>query len=250
MASSRKVDPFLRDVTLLRDRVASFDVYPFCIPGVRSLDRIEFHPEITFFVGENATGKSTLLEGIAVTEGFNAEGGSRNFNFSTRATHSSLGEYLRLGKGLRSLKDSDGFFLRAESFYNVATQVEDLGPGLLRSYGGKSLHQLSHGESFFALLCDRFWGNGLYLLDEPESALSPSRQLSMLAVMRRLIGEGSQFLIATHSPILMAYPGAWIYQFSQQGIRRVEYTETEHYKVTKSFLERREQMLDELFRAD
>lgn len=172
---------FLEYITLLRDRVPSSDKYPFSIPAIRHLEHLSLHPKVTYFVGENGTGKSTLLEAIAVVEGFNPEGSSRNFNFSTRDTHSSLCECLRLGHGVRRLKRSDGFFLRAESFYNTATYIDRIGDAryLERNFGGIAPHERSHGESFFSLMLDRFKGNGLYLLDEPESALSPIRQMSL-----------------------------------------------------------------------
>ena len=184
--------------------------------------------------------------------GFNAEGGTRNFDFSTRATHSSLHEYLTVG---RTAYPRDGFFLRAESFYNVATNIDEMdeasfGPRLIDSYGGVSLHDQSHGESFLALVEHRFGGNGLYLLDEPEAALSPTRMMSLLVLMRNLVKKHSQFIIATHSPILMAYPGACIYQLSQDGINRVAYRDTEHYQLTRRFLEAPERMIDLLFREE
>lgn len=236
--------PFVSSVELLRERVPDFSRYPFCIPAVRNLETLQLNPRVTFFVGENGTGKSTLLEAIAIVEGFNPEGGSRNFNFATRESHSELCNCLRHSRGPRRMRGTDGFFFRAESFFNVATQIErNYYPS---AYGDKSLHEQSHGESFFSLVLNRFKGNGLYLLDEPESALSPSRQLSFLAAMSDLVKKGSQFIIATHSPILMAYPRATIFQFTESSIEEVAYKETEHYKITKSFLLRSEQMLAEL----
>lgn len=205
---------------------------------------------VTFLVGENGSGKSTLLEAIAVACGFNAEGGTRNFTFSTRATHSELGEYITVA---RRRYPRDGFFLRAESFYNVATNIDEMdedfsyGPKVIESYGGVSLHHQSHGESFLALVQNRFGGNGLYLLDEPEAALSPTRQLTLLGEMHQLAERDSQFIVATHSPILMAYPGARIYQLSENGIEPVQYQETEHYQLTRRFLEDPERMLRYLF---
>jgi len=161
--------PYLLDIRLLRERIPSPEAYPFCLPAFRNLDTLKFHPKVTFFVGENGAGKSTLLEALAVSCDMNPEGGSRNFNFATRASHSSLDQYLRLAKAIA--KPGDGYFLRAESFFNVATEIENLGVG--GGYGGRSLHEQSHGESFFALFTNRFRGNGLYLMDEPEAALSP-----------------------------------------------------------------------------
>jgi predicted ATPase len=242
---------FLDQIELRRERIPSFDKYPFSIPAIRQLTTLKLHPRVTYFVGENGSGKSTLLEAIAVAEGFNPEGGSRNFSFATRESHSELFRSLRISRYPRLLRDTDGYFFRAESYFNVATQIEELErvrAGLLRSYGGISLHEQSHGESFFSLLLNRLGGNGLYLFDEPESALSPSRQLSMLAAMHDLIQTGSQFLIATHSPIILGYPDATILEFSSEGIRQVEYEDTEQFRVTRAFLTQRERMLAELFR--
>jgi predicted ATPase len=237
---------FLRAVRLERDTVTSSDQYPFCIPAVRHLKRLEFHPAVTFFIGENGSGKSTLLEAIATKYGFNVEGGSKNFNFATEDTHSDLHEFIRLEKGVRH--PSDGFFLRAESFYNVATEIDKL--GVERAYGGMSLHGQSHGEAFLSLLQHRFQGDGVYLLDEPEAALSPQRQLSVLTLMHRLIYHQSQLVIATHSPILLAYPHARIYLFSETGITEVNYTDTEHYQITKDFLSCHKRMLHLLLSAE
>jgi predicted ATPase len=234
---------YLLRAQMLWDRVEDKNAYPFSLPVLNNFDSLEFHPEVTFLVGENGAGKSTLIEGIAKAWGFNAEGGSINFNFETVDTNVDLKKHLRLAKGIRKAKD--GFFLRAESYFNVATQVDDLAAA--HNYGGKSLHAQSHGESFFALFEKRFWGNGLYILDEPEAALSPTRQLSLLGRMHDLVAKNSQFIIATHSPIIMAYPDAWIYQISSSGINRVAYEDTEHYQVTKAFLANPKRMLDELF---
>lgn len=222
------------------------------LPAVNWLKdhRLMLDSPVTFLVGENGSGKSTLLEAIAVACGFNAEGGTRNFSFSTRATHSELGEYITVA---RRRYPRDGFFLRAESFYNVATNIDEMdedfsyGPKVIESYGGVSLHHQSHGESFLALVQNRFGGNGLYLLDEPEAALSPTRQLTLLGEMHQLAEQDSQFIVATHSPILMAYPGARIYQLSENGIEPVQYQETEHYQLTRRFLEDPERMLRYLF---
>ena len=201
---------------------------------------------MTFFVGENGTGKSTLLEAIAVAYGFNAEGGSRNFNFATNQTHSELWEHLTLGKiGFAK----DGFFLRAESLYNVATNIDQLDrqpsfdPPIIQGYGGVSLHNQSHGESFLNIVKNRFFGKGLYILDEPEAALSPMRLMTLMAEMNQLVKKNSQFIIATHSPILMTFPNAQILEFSKKGIETVNYTDTDHYKITKQFLENPEKML-------
>nr|WP_323985041.1 AAA family ATPase [Fusibacter ferrireducens] len=222
------------------------NVYPYNLPAVQSLDSLEFHPNVTFLVGENGSGKSTILEAIAVAFGYNPEGGTKHFNFATENSHSNLFDEIKLVKGIRSPKD--GFFLRAESFYNVASYIDELdrdfggGPKLIQSYGGKSLHQLSHGESFLTLFMNRLGGKGLYILDEPEAALSPNRQMALLSRMHDLVLENSQFIIATHSPILMAYPNAKIYCIDQD-YACIKYEETEHYNTTKQFVNNTEKML-------
>ncbi len=241
---------FVLHAALQREKVESFDRYPFSLPVVRSLDRVALHPKMTYFIGENGSGKSTLLEAIAVSLGFNAEGGSKSFSFGTRRSHSELHEYLRVAKGFR--RPRTGFFLRAESFFNVATEIERLdedpfgGPPITDAYGGRSLHEQSHGESFLALMNERFSGQGLYILDEPEAALSPQRQLAVLSRIHDLVLDGSQFIVATHSPILMAYPDSCIYQCTQEGLSQVDYEDTEHYLVTKRFLTDRQHMLQAL----
>lgn len=232
-------DAYLRSVKLRREKVLSFEEYPFSLPFISQLQELELHPSVTFFVGENGSGKSTLMEAVAVAWGFNPEGGTRNFRFQTRGSHSSLHEYLRLVKSQHRARD--GFFLRAESMFNVASEIENLdkepgGPLIIDSYGSRSLHEQSHGESILSVMMHRFGGHGLYILDEPEAALSPTRQLAMLRRMHDLVEQRSQFLIATHSPMLMAYPNAWIYQISAQGIELVKLEDTEHYVVARRFL--------------
>ena len=244
---------FVRWISLKRDDIDSFEVYPFSIPAVRNLRKFDTESPVTFFVGDNGTGKSTLLEASAVACGFNPEGGTRSFHFGTRESHSPLYQFLRVTRGTR--RPSTGFFLRAESFFNLATEIENLDKEpsfdrkIVEYYGGTSLHEMSHGESFWTLLTEKFLGGGLYILDEPEAALSPSRQLAALARMDELVKDGSQFIIATHSPILMAYPNARIFLFGDDAIREVRYEETEHYTVTRDFLERRETMLRELLQS-
>ncbi len=238
---------YLMQATLLRDRVPSFDEYPFNIPAIAALDTLHFRKPVTFLIGENGSGKSTLLEAIAVAWGMNAEGGSRNFKFATRQSHSDLSGHLRLSRNpLNPAKDN--FFLRAESFYNLATTIENLdlhevGPRSWASYGRKSLHEQSHGESFMTMFMNRFNGKGFYVLDEPEAALSPTRQLSVISVLHELVGQGAQFIIATHSPILMAYPDAAIFQMTDDGPQPVAYRDTEHFRVTRRFLEDPDRML-------
>lgn len=205
-------------------------------------DEIAFTKPVTFFIGENGSGKSTLVEGMAIAAGFNPEGGSKNFQFETVRREVEEERLVKLTRSAR--RPSDGYFLRAESFFNVATEIDRL--GVTRGYGSVSLHEQSHGEAFMALLMNRFLGDGLYILDEPEAALSPMRQLSMLVRMHDLVRAGSQFIIATHSPILMAYPGATLYQLDAN-IREIAYEDTEHYTVMRDFMNRREAMLRELF---
>jgi predicted ATPase len=236
--SADAAEPYIREIHLRRERVPSFDEYPFNLPVVRGLDVLALHPAVTFLVGENGSGKSTLLEAIAVACGFNAEGGTRGFNFATRASHSPLHDYLQIVRGARFARD--GFFLRAESLFNVASQVEQLG---VMGYGSRSLHEQSHGESFMAVMTNRFTGEGLYLMDEPEAALSPSRQMSLLTLMHQFVRSRAQLLIATHSPILMAYPNAVILELGEWGIRTAAYEETEHFSVTRAFLDRYAAML-------
>lgn len=219
------------------------------VRNLRAIGALSLTSDVTFLVGENGTGKSTLLEAVAVAMGFNAEGGTRNFNFSTAATHSNLNEFITVVKGVRP---RDGFFLRAESFYNVASYIDKIDgepsfqKPLIESYGGVSLHEQSHGESFLALVKNRFGGDGIYLLDEPEAALSPSRQMTLMVLMNELVENHSQFIIATHSPILMAFPNAQVVELTEDGIQTVPYQQTEHYQLTKRFLENPEKMLEML----
>ena len=198
-------------------------------------------------IGINGTGKSTLMEALAIKCGFNPEGGTKNFRFATNETHSELYRYLKITRGYK--RERDGFFLRAESFYNAASYIEELdeipasSPKIRESYGGESLHRQSHGESFMSLALHRFGGRGLYILDEPEAALSPARQMALLSRIDQLVKQDSQFIIATHSPILMAYPDADIYSLSSEGIRLTPYQDTEHYRLTKQFLDHPDSML-------
>jgi len=232
---------------LAREKIPAMAGYPFDLPAISRMDELVFHPKVTYIVGENGSGKSTLIEAIAVAFGFNAEGGSIHFNFSTRNSLSELYNYLKLQRGLK--KPRDGFFLRAESFYNVATYIEELDATpaasrrIIDSYGGCSLHEQSHGEAFFSLFMNRFGGNGLYILDEPEAALSPSRQMAFLSRMHELVCQNSQFIIATHSPIIMAYPDAAIYAIDANGMQQTPYEKTDHFIIYRQFMKDYQDML-------
>lgn len=223
------------------------------VKHLKEMGGLRLTKPVTFFVGENGVGKSTLLEAIAVALGFNPEGGTINYSFSTEDSHSTLYRYLAVSRGIK--RNRDGYFLRAESFYNAASYLDELERtpycgGVLDSYGGRSLHQQSHGESFMALVENRFGGEGLYLLDEPEAALSPMRQMELLCWLDDLVKCDSQFIISTHSPILMAFPGAEIWELSEEGMRRVKYQETAHYRITRRFLEDPDRMLRYLLEED
>lgn len=236
---------FIRSVSIDWDEITEHS-YLRGIPSLQFGGILSFDKNVTFFVGENGAGKSTLMEGIAVAYGFNPEGGTRNYNFSTYDSHSELCRAIRLVKGIK--KPSQSYFLRAESFYNVASQAEEYRDGddpavYYERYGGKSLHQQSHGESFMALFQGNFVGNGFYILDEPEAALSPQRQLTLLIEINRLAREGAQFIIASHSPILLGLPGAQILSFDEGKIHPCEYTETESYQVTEMFINNRDYFL-------
>lgn len=241
---------YITGLEVLRDQLPA-DSYTLAIPALRSLENLDFPCPVTFFTGENGSGKSTLLEAVAVAYGFNPEGGTRNFQFSTRDTHSDFSSALRLRKGVK--KPQDGFFLRAESFYNVASKVDDYAAesigriNYLDYYGGRSLHCQSHGESFLALMQNRFHGNSIFILDEPEAALSPQRQLTALLMIGRLAKEGSQFIIATHSPILLGLPGAQILCFDDGDLPPITYEETEVYQVMEMFINSRKVLLEKLF---
>ena len=255
-ASARLVvaPAFVRSVVLKRDGVPDFDSYPFSIPAIRGLKKLDLHAGVTLLAGENGSGKSTLIEAIAVAAGFNAEGGSQNMRLSTRPSHSELHEHLQLVRGAR--RPHTGYFLRAESFFNVATNIEQLdeapgsGPPIIDSYGGRSLHEQSHGESFLSLIVNRFGPDGLYVLDEPEAALSLRGNLALMRRMHELVAEGSQFVVSTHSPILLGYPQARIYVLSEDGITQSRYEDTEQYELTRSFLDDRDRFLHHLFADD
>ncbi|HYV23495.1 MAG TPA: AAA family ATPase [Candidatus Bathyarchaeia archaeon] len=246
----RRVDDlFVRSLVLKRDEIESFEAYPFSIPAIRELSELKLGSRVTLFAGENGSGKSTLVEAIAVAAGFNPEGGSRNVTVSTRPSHSVLHKHLRLVRGTR--RPRTGFFLRAESFFNVATYIEQLkDPEISAAYGGIPLHQRSHGESFIALVTNRFGPNGLYVLDEPEAALSLRGNLALMRRMHDLVAQGSQFIISTHSPILLGFPGAIIYVLSEDGMVETRYDETEVVELTRAFLGDRDEFLHHLFEDD
>lgn len=239
----------LKRLTLLRDRVQDWQAYPFCVPAIQALKQIDVRSRVCLFAGENGTGKSTLLEAIAAHYGFGPEGGNRNFrNDSTESNRSvdPLVKALRLSFDVRT---GQGFFLRAESFFNMASHIDELGGPIIDSYGGRSLHTRSHGETFFTLLDHKFRRNGLFLLDEPEAALSPQRQLSFLVLIRDVLKKfkDAQFIVSTHSPVLLAYPGAQILSFDEGQIHEVEYEQTGSFQVVRSFLNNREEFLAQLF---
>lgn len=233
---------YIISAELVKEKIKDNKSYPFSLPVVKHFKKINFDKSITFLIGENGTGKSTLLESIAIQYGFNPEGGSMNFNFETKQTHSNLSDFIRIAKGIK--KPKDNYFLRAESFYNLASNIDDI--GVISSYGGRSLHEQSHGESFFSLFLHRLRGEGIYLFDEPEAALSPQRQLAFLARMHELIQQGSQFIIATHSPIILSYPRAKIIQITEDGLEELTYKETECYDLYKTFLNNPEYILKKI----
>ncbi len=253
---AKSMRPPLQRISLVRERVTDWTAYPFAVPAIAAFERLDLTSRVLFFVGENGTGKSTLLEAIALACGFGREGGTRNFTFSTQsepggnlnaaeAASDKLADALRLSWTTK--RQRDGFFLRAESFYNVATYLER--NDLLTSYGHTSFHHYSHGEAFLKLLMSRFSGQGLYLIDEPEAALSAARQLALLVRMRTLLecDEQTQFIIATHSPLILAYPGAQLLTFDRGEIQPVTYRDTDAFVITRRFLADPERAFRELF---
>lgn len=236
--------PFLARIALDQSRTDP-RIHPFTIPLIANLD-LAFTAPVTFLVGENGSGKSTLLEGLAWALGFNPQGGAKDNSYSEGADGHSLGRALRLSWRQRV---SDGFFLRAETFFNFATYLEEVGSSFL-AYGGKSLHAQSHGEAFLALFENRI-EDGVYLLDEPEAALSPARQLTFLTILQHLVSmKVAQFIIATHSPILITLPDATILSIEDGRFREVSYRETEHFQLTRDFLNAPERYHRHLFRSE
>lgn len=221
---------FVTKVTLEREKIQDFNDYPFNIELIKNFEELELTSPVTFLVGENGVGKSTFIEGLAISLGLNSEGGTQNFMFSTRQTHSILHEFLKVNNFQRICETK--FFLRAESFYNFASEVEKLG---VSGYGRNSLHSCSHGESFMQLIQNRFTGNGLYILDEPEAALSPQRQMSLLCLIDDLVKQGSQFIIATHSPILISYRDGVILDLNNN-FEKIEYKDTDIYNLYRMYI--------------
>nr|WP_231891289.1 AAA family ATPase [Paenibacillus swuensis] len=235
----------LLEIRKLHEEIKHPNEYPFHIPSIQNLTTLRLEKKVTFFVGENGSGKSTLLEAIAYQCGFNTAGGGRNNTYELNASHSMLGDYIRLSW---LPKITQGFFLRAESFYHFASHVDEIAkdhPSIYDSYGGRTLHEQSHGESFFSLFQNRFGRKGIYLLDEPEAALSPAKQLAFLSIIHEL-QKSAQLIIATHSPILLGYPEADIFSFDHQPLGTIAYEQTDHYQVTRRFLENRKKYLNEL----
>lgn len=235
---------FINDIRIKWEEVDDFS-YVRTIPAIASIDELAFEKPITFFVGENGSGKSTLLEAIAIAYGFNPEGGTKNYSFSTYDSHSGLWNSIRLSRGYT--KPKWGYFLRAESFYNVATKEDEYsrGPGGIPQH----YHEKSHGESFMSIVKSNFGPNGLYILDEPEAALSPQRQLTLLYEINKCAQAGSQFLIVTHSPILLGCPDSEILSFDNGPLHSIAYEETESFKITEMFINRREQILSSLLKS-
>lgn len=239
------MDLVVKSLSINFDKISE-DSYVRQIDSIRNLEKLDFEKNVTFFVGENGSGKSTLLEAIAIAYGFNPEGGTLNYRFSTYDSHSELSDAIRLSKG--ALKNKWGYFLRAESFYNVATKEDEYSkmPGGVPQH----YHEKSHGESFLALAGNSFRQRGLYILDEPEAALSPQRQLSLMVLIDRAVKAGAQFIIATHSPILQGFPDADIICFDDRALHRISYEESDSYTITEMFINNRERVLREVLRED
>jgi predicted ATPase len=248
----------LQSFLLLRDRIVDPSTYPFSVPAIQSLKTLRFTSRIAFFVGENGSGKSTLLEAIAGHIGFGREGGNRDMPHETTDSVHSIDPLIRALRLAFDRRSGEGFYFRAESLYNFASRIDELdsdpaGGGLIRdAYGGISLHERSHGESFFTVLDHKFRRSGLFLLDEPEAALSPQRQLSFLIMLHQTLRDykDAQFIISTHSPVLLGYPGAQIFSFDGGRIHEIEYEEAATVHIVRRFLNDRERFLEQLFRPE
>lgn len=237
----------ISEIILNRDMIDNYDNYPFNIPAVKNFNKLKLTSPVTFFIGENGIGKSTFIEAIAINLGLPKEGGTQNFIYETKDTTSSLSEYLKI---ITKNKPKTKFFLRAESFYNFSTEVErlvkeDKFHSLFKSYGG-NLHECSHGEAFLKLVQNRFTENGIYILDEPEAALSIQRQLSLLCLIDELVKKGSQFIISTHSPILISYRNGKILDLNDN-FKEVSYKDTDIYKLYKMYLDNSDNMQERMF---
>lgn len=237
----------ISEIILNRDMIDNYDNYPFNIPAVKNFNKLKLTSPVTFFIGENGIGKSTFIEAIAINLGLPKEGGTQNFIYETKDTTSSLSEHLKI---ITKNKPKTKFFLRAESFYNFSTEVErlvkeDKFHSLFKSYGG-NLHECSHGEAFLKLVQNRFTDNGIYILDEPEAALSIQRQLSLLCLIDELVKKGSQFIISTHSPILISYRNGKILDLNDN-FKEVSYKDTEIYKLYKMYLDNSDNMQERMF---
>jgi predicted ATPase len=249
----------LREITLLRDRVADWESYPFTVPVIRRLDALTLRSQVVFFAGENGSGKSTLLEAIAAHYGFGREGGTRSFRNNSTASNLSIEPLVKALRLAFTVRTGAGFFLRAESFFNTATWIDATdretrlpglsAPPISSYYGGGSLHERSHGETFLTVIERKMRRDGLFLLDEPEAALSPQRQLAFLALMHETVKahKDAQFIISTHSPLLLGYPGAQIISFDDEELREITYDETTPWQIVRRFVHSRDEFLKELF---
>jgi predicted ATPase len=238
----------LKRITLLRDRVDDWDSYPFSVPTIRQFDELNFSSRICFFTGENGTGKSTLLEAIAIHYGFGREGGTRSFALDTTESNHSVEALVRALRLSFDIRTGAGYFLRAESFFNAASYIDSI--GVTKYYGGRSLHTRSHGETFFTLLELKFQRDGLFLLDEPEAALSPQRQMAFLVLLHDVLAKykNAQFIISTHSPILLGFPNAQIVSFDNGKLQEIQYEDCSPTQIVRRFVNNRDSVLNELFR--